>query len=1013
MDATSPQFGGKVIRVIETKSFYYDPLTTDEATYNKLVRGLPQVRPIEGPWKPADPVDLLYRNPIESNLMSVVARDVLASPLVFPVIYSRGAATDIDSQIRGTRTRPPRRVIGADTANRSVAIATDEPIDLKSVNISCIPATGLDPVTAWHLLGAHSWLKRGLPIGPPRPQPRVFPESVFDIQPRADPQLVWFLGRIYEITQDGTSLVNWDAMTPNSMLCEVSRLGAQPIWQTVCCNGRDDEDVEQYFVDLSRKVSIHRASAQLTKKMNTAAAELTELLNIAKDRFPNIDLEQVTSIGGLMKLLKSDGPQLAKLAAARRTAKIIQAACPHNADRNKYAKVQNTQTAQSLKRWVADVFADGWALCRNCNGPCVCRHQLALMANALKSQATYDSQVAALQPFAITIGRQSFCRHCGEMLYSAPDKANMSSAPRTELDTALWGAIMKALSAVVKFATPMSNTAVASRGASIASAWLADAASMTTDDMVPLLTVVYAYAYILTLLTQDKTASLVVSKLDKVSKKQYTRVSDIAAELLDHLVTHGARRILDAMPSITPEKVRDMYAAAYKAIAQVYTPANPNENTSLTSLLNYLLDVSAVYKYAHQAAVISGKVPIQPSKTPEEARRTFETVLGIKLGTILKSDRPPLYDKLFTIPGNPKPDSWAGKYNAFVKAIQDNSQLPQARGNRIRFNVLWADGRTEPFCWHTEFREMPAEPQPLPPITWLYDESGQKHKWDEYTYKDGPGSAITDIMCSVCHTQRSKLADLNVSKTEETVRQQSSSQGFFAFYSMRCPAGGIHEWTTHAVCKKCQLGSVTSGDYQKKYTEQYRADKISSISLATPATPAPPAVAANMDTETAADIGPAKAISSLVGSPLQSILTLGCTEGAVYSKLMSAGAGAPVTINQIMTMESVLRGETSQYMRYWLENGKLGPQPSTSNVFAGNRAATNQYHLKLVIALCQMWVNAANNNESYKEFVKSRALDTIARAKSMSKLVILIKTGAEHDAADLPLDVPTDTDTNN
>ena len=90
-------------------------------------------------------------------------------------------------------------------------------------------------------------------------------------------------------------------------------------------------------------------------------------------------------------------------------------------------------------------------------------------------------------------------------------------------------------------------------------------------------------------------------------------------------------------------------------------------------------------------------------------------------------------------------------------------------------------------------------------ITELYDEDGQKHKWNEYIYDNE--HKLIDVKCSTCKINRKDITKLDIKKTWRSVNALSDIDSFYTFYKIRCPKNDLHDWIND-VCAKCKLTTV-------------------------------------------------------------------------------------------------------------------------------------------------------------------------------------------------------------
>jgi len=226
---------------------------------------------------------------------------------------------------------------------------------------------------------------------------------------------------------------------------------------------------------------------------------------------------------------------------------------------------------------------------------------------------------------------------------------------------------------------------------------------------------------------------------------------------------------------------------------------------------------------------------------------------------------------------------------------------------------------------------------PSVPLSYLYDESGKIHTWaaakgeSVYVYSGEPSLEMTrrdvvnalkkggtnpfgereivDIVCGVCQTRLSGVGDLDEAKVRESLQALSEFAGFYAFYDSRCPAGGLHEFSSGgAPCAKCGVKeSLISGygldenskaarAYYEKFTEAYLEQRGVATSPA-PARAPPPEkadgkAAARFAEKWKYDYGVVVKAAEMANIPVAALESIGATEGRDYPDVLS-GEGAP------------------------------------------------------------------------------------------------------------------------
>lgn len=125
------------------------------------------------------------------------------------------------------------------------------------------------------------------------------------------------------------------------------------------------------------------------------------------------------------------------------------------------------------------------------------------------------------------------------------------------------------------------------------------------------------------------------------------------------------------------------------------------------------------------------------------------------------------------------------------------------------------------------------------PVTLVYDENGENHKWNTLIFGDPKGTLIEiktnpkdkndksvmkaiekgslegmsliDLKCVVCGVRQTETDKLNPEKALRSLRITAEIVSFFSFYETRCPEGGLHSFSG-SKCQKCGMAETLSAD---------------------------------------------------------------------------------------------------------------------------------------------------------------------------------------------------------
>lgn len=1012
--------GGRVIRVVNARKHVVTPRNTEYDQYMVAVHslGLDNARPYLARW-PLD-AGARFLVPPASNIDAVVAREVLGSRFAAPQIGARGAAADVDARTAGLRTRPAARVegtqLGSKGHDRAVSIAAEEPVELLTVGFRApvsepVPAAQIRH--AWDVLGELerlSWGARAavpeLPAGVPRPAAAGLGAAV---QEGCNPRFGWFIERL-AANRTVACAGHLEA------LADLKLAGALDAWGAAAVLGRDSEPVDEFFRACELEAAALATRAVLRGAQDAALLRFTRLREIARDRFGTV--VQADSLAGLeAEVGAARFRQMANTLELQDTASQDQRRCKHNADCGRLtAEPESAAARKAAEKWLkGGESRDGWAFCAVCKTPCVCTHTLVL-----GGRITYTERIARLQKFGARtshgLSGWFYCKYCGERLYEVPD-APVVVRGRSEASTALWSAIMRLLPEV-QFSVPQDLRLMASRGAALGTEYLEDEI-MAWPEAGPLLTLIYAHAFVFAVLFSDETAEF--GKPGKNASRgppRKGRPEALARTVLDHL-EHNNRSAMQVM-GLGPERLGEMMALAVQQIRAGYAPQSA---TTLDVLAQEVLK-GTVYAYMVSVARRCAVVPIR-ANTPAEARSTFERVMGVALvagrkGTgppaLLARNRPPLYANLVAVPKKFHTRPWFATHEAVLQILNGDAGKQSAP-----VDIHWPQWpvSVSPAVWPREL--------PRASYSMVYDAQGRPHRWDVYVYDTGeqtatPGQerltknlgSLIDAVCSVCQVRQSESGTIDAREAQRAVERRGKLQGFLAFYQLRCPVDGVHEYPpdpvpgssgtgpgapgssgTTPVCKKCSLPEVGLQEntaealaYLTKYETEYTRDRQLPPVPPAGAPPQPPNYGPLPDPDLAA----VRSVAQLAGVHPPALLALGLTEQQNYTEAVAHRPSLPnraaARVSQLLTTESVLRAVAARSYPWG-----VGPRPLFGGrTQVGNQVTADQYHTSLIETMCKLW---SEGSQAHRDDVVADVLATIERSRNMSKLVIVGRTAVK------------------
>jgi hypothetical protein len=348
--------------------------------------------------------------------------------------------------------------------------------------------------------------------------------------------------------------------------------------------------------------------------------------------------------------------------------------CPHLRAARKLRGATSAADAQAglrdLEKFIVAAKAlgkteappDAWLMCRECGFRALCPH-VRDRVRLEGRRASYDAVRTALLKYAVRVraGTEGdmynyYCRICSERLAEFVEEDRGADAGRFgELDGGLrvkvWAAAMGA-ARFIRWPTPTDERQFAGAAAAVIYPALmaADEATIKSgrrsagantdleddgpvDPRLALLIVLFVYAYILDLVSPAGGRAEVGFEGVPLGAK----ASVYAERILRHVAdTH--RGIISQIEGVSADYIKARFTEAYRLVRGESAAAAPAMAPE-EELACRITSIDPIYRYATTAARVAGDLPAARAATPAEARREFETAVGVSLPAVIQAAR--------------------------------------------------------------------------------------------------------------------------------------------------------------------------------------------------------------------------------------------------------------------------------------------------------------------------------------------------------------------------------------
>ncbi len=720
---------------------------------------------------------------------------------------------------------------------------------------------------------------------------------------------------------------------------------------------------------------------------------------------------------------------------------------------------------QDIKKFFKQDLINGYYICELCDFHIICSHVYDRY-NYLIDNLPLGLINTNLLNYAVKVkvnkGHEYYCKYCGEQLvkdiyidddYKIKSKVILSEN-EIEIRNYTWSVILTA----IKSAGLFNERALAIYISNTIRPFIEEKSMNKFDENTKLNCIMFTYAFLLIIIKEHKISFLGIDPSSMSSK--------IAEKML--LFIYSKYNTLMKSININTDVLKNEFTAAYKKIINIGPISVPVSNPEL-NLANFILNIDPIYKYARTICRLFKKIPFKINESPQYLKKEFELILGNSLPEIIKSAKDNIRNPIFADVLNKRFGSvlqsenleffykhpslnihtnlisidneneilkkfLAGDYNYYLfssyimfckytKNIHNIDEYEEYRKLLSIFKNVETDMlqtirkyNQKPIILFKFLKSSHFVKQNVD-ITTLYDENGNKHKWNIYYYGNNSFNLVpntkleplTDIGCSICGIKKSQLSTLDIEKTNKSVQAISDINSFYMFYKVRCPINEIHDWINN-VCTKCNItvemidsinsNKITSNilEYYTRYLKQFNKEKKNSK----------PELVIIKEKEIKLDIlittkwspsyTPIVKVSQITKYNTNIIESIGLTEGRTYNDVQEGINIPEINIQHIYSAYAELIFAISRYAEWSLQFNGPGIIDYT-NLFDRllYELSYQEIHKFIIQSICEIFLTIIDNNSE-----KNYAINLFTTIINNQKLLSIPVSSYVYDDSDDP-----------
>jgi hypothetical protein len=744
-------------------------------------------------------------------------------------------------------------------------------------------------------------------------------------------------------------------------------------------NGFDDKFVTERFKQQEHQFAGKQFVLSEIKRTTDARAKLNAFMRIVSMRMGNrvgyIDKTNATALLGSLTPKEREIVQTEYDKELKYREAYINNKCKHVPIYRRLRAIDSRRVRQDslaeLEKYYSAKTQTSMIQCNVCGFDIVCPHYIKLLELEFANAPFKTIKYELTKYFDPKSTRDDYyCKICGEIIYSQFDTADdaVAGSMNDELQRFIWQEIVQMIG-LIKFPNLVDKTAVIASLRDSIYEYIADVEKEILKSRTntigeikakkSLYTAIYVGARLVQLVNDTK-ASFVPPR----SGPAPASVAEMIKYILGVIITMKNVTIKE-IPNMSTEIIKSRLISTYKTLTNDIktTELNMLDLGAIAGATFDNLMVDSTFRYVYNMLLLvrmrDAKGRLYP--TSDDMALQAENVLGAPFKTVMIMKN--MYEKLNTKPIHKLGGGFSvDVFMAYMKYVTSDEYTVPAFATTDIVNITY-----NPTKWAKDALELKRQEQknnqtPVhrvyagwkrgeggqqfvevkTPLGCIWDENGVLHKWSIYVTRPGdkaatanytkdemiskaiPWTHTIDRKCAICGVLKSKSCQLNEDKINEALGARAKIGNFYAFYEIRCPVGGVHDFAdSPTVCSKCNLNidwfddpyNADSLMYYREYYPKYNSERASMRTVANIAPLQPPPMAAKY--QFVDDFSAITRLSERLNINYRLFTTLGGYEGEEYTQVLSGKFTPPIVTSRndirIFTLKGYVTSLLIQY----------------------------------------------------------------------------------------------------
>lgn len=589
----------------------------------------------------------------------------------------------------------------------------------------------------------------------------------------------------------------------HQMITNVIKTG--DLFLNVLLNGEQDESFQLYVEMLNNQKEIEQNRKRYDDKLLKEQNKKSLIKQLIQQKYGNAKIgnKELDIIENEYNIMVEQWKS------------IIKNKCNHIKLVQSLIKTNNIKIFEQLQPMLEE--GDNY-ICKNCKLPAICSHYyikfLALQENWKESKT--QQMLTKFIAHKVIAGDYYFCNICGDRLMFIDEPMNVTV--NSEFRSYIWGSVLNGLDNFTQIIW-QNNHSLAQEAVKII---LSRKVNTVLD------AIIYGYAFVLDVYIGGK----------NLKSPKAKNVNDVGLILLNSMYN----KYYSEVSNYDLDELKNRFIAAYKKIKGINVEYVRDINKDI---LNDILS-SLVFRFAFTVYKLDRRGILQG---PEQ---DFKNVYGMSMQDAIKDikikNKNPEITGLVSFKFKDIPQKFEYLiaerklyYGANIYETKSKGHIFEAYRLYLEFLKINSDSAYQTYINKLNMFNDKNSPnyvvrmsnqtksiyrQKHVLLSNIYDEDGRKHKWNilfedgEFKKSDNHHGVIIDYVCEICRVKLSEIEKLDNDKILQLITFNSIRQGFFSYYTDRCPEGEYHEIKNN-ICTKCGINKLSKDEYYKKYYDKY------------------------------------------------------------------------------------------------------------------------------------------------------------------------------------------------